>query len=123
MDAPLSPALEGVQDDAPPECTGGRSPFLTPGEREFADARQDFIDALPVAAAIVCLDGDNEAFVDLSNERFRALAGTDGLASAGSFIAASGIAPKILTFIRGGTNVSQFDATDGLPAGGRIFAV
>src|SRR4051794_1863018 len=123
MDAPLSPALEGAQDDAPPARTGGRSPLFTPEEREVARARQDFVDALPVAAAIICLDAGDEAFVDLSNERFRALAGPDGLGGEGSFIAASGIGPKILAFLRGGESVCQFDASDGLPVGGRIFAV
>src|SRR3954449_8448791 len=125
MDAPHSAALEGAPDDAPPVRAGGRRPLLTPEESEFVRAREDLVDALPVAAAIICLGPDDEAFVDLSNERFRALAGPDGLAGGdgSSFVALSGIVPKILAFLRGGERVCEFDAGDGRPVGGRIFAV
>src|SRR3954470_6445117 len=124
MDAPGSPALEGALDEAPPVRTGGRSPLLTPAQREFVRARQDFVDALPVAAAVICLDAEGEAFVDLSNERFRDLAGSDALAAdGGSFIAVSGIIARAVDFLRGSDRVRQFDASDGLPVGARVFAI
>lgn len=126
MDAPLSPALDGALDDAPSAAAGGRPHLLSRELREIGQAaRQDFVDALPIAAAILCLDEAGEASVDLSNARFRALAGP-GVRFDGEgdlFIAASGIGPKILAFLRSGDCLCQFDAGDGRAVGGQIFAV
>src|SRR4051794_7199293 len=117
MDAAASPMRDETLDDSPPARAGGREGLWTAEEREFARDRQDFLDALPVAAAVVCLDDKGEMFVDLSNERFRELAGPDGLDESGakdvSFIAASGIAPRIRAFLNGEEQISQFDAADG----------
>ncbi|MEA3004293.1 MAG: hypothetical protein QOH81_3081 [Sphingomonadales bacterium] len=128
MDAAASPARRKTLDQAPPAHAARRAAALTPAEREFARARQDFLDALPVAASVVSLGEDGEPFVDLANERFRELAGPHGIADRGHgekipFLAASGIVPRIRSFLGSEGKVCQFDATDGLPVGGRIFAV
>jgi diguanylate cyclase (GGDEF)-like protein len=124
MDAPGSPALEGAVDEAPAVRTGGRSRLLTSEQREFVRAREDFIGALPVAAAVISLEPDGAPRVDVSNERFRELAGPDGFtAEGGSFIAASGLVPRTLAFLQGSESVRQFDASDGLPVGARVFQV
>jgi diguanylate cyclase (GGDEF)-like protein len=127
MDAAASPMREETLDDSLPARAGGHEGLLTAEEREFARARQDFLDALPVAAAVVRLDDDGEMRVDLSNEKYRELAGPNGLGEGEaedlSFIAASGIAARIRAFLSGEEEIGQFDAADGLPVGGRIFAV
>jgi diguanylate cyclase (GGDEF)-like protein len=128
MDAAASPLRGEALDDVPPARAAGRAPPLTPAEREFDRARQDFLDALPVAAAVVCLGEDGAAHVDLANQKFRELAGPNGLdVGPGSdetcFLAASRIGDRIGAFVRGDERICQFEATDDLPVGSRIFAV
>ncbi|HEX5181780.1 MAG TPA: bifunctional diguanylate cyclase/phosphodiesterase [Allosphingosinicella sp.] len=101
----------------------GRRRSLTPQEREFNRARQDFLDALPVAAAVIRLGEDGEPLVDLTNESFRALGGPGTFDAEKGFLAASGIVPRVRAFLLGEEMACQFEASDGLPAGGRSFAV
>ncbi|HEX4737629.1 MAG TPA: bifunctional diguanylate cyclase/phosphodiesterase [Allosphingosinicella sp.] len=111
-------------DDVLPVRAGRRKPLLSPQEREFDRARQDFVDALPVAAAVIRLGDGGEPVVDLANDGFRELVGPAGLEeSESAFLAASEIGPRIRSFLLSEETICQFDATDGKPAGGRIFSV
>lgn len=124
MDAAASP-LRGEALDDSPAAIGGRKARLSPQEREFDRARQDFVDALPVAAAVICLGDDGTPFVDLANDAFRDLIGPGGIdeADEGAFLSLSRIGSRIRAFLRSEQQVCQFDATDGQPAGGRIFSI
>jgi diguanylate cyclase (GGDEF)-like protein len=101
---------------------------LSPAEREFAEARQDYLDALPIPAFVVADAGDHRAVIDLANDRFRALVGGEDVAAgtpldALTFLKESRIGPAVAGFLRGGERNRQFDGTDGRPVGGRHFEV
>jgi diguanylate cyclase (GGDEF)-like protein len=101
---------------------------LTPAEQEFADARQDYLEALPIPAFIVCLDEDDRLYVDLANCAFRELAGWSERRNGKwiediAFLATTGIGPAVAAFLRGAEPVRQFESNDGSPVGGRHFEV
>jgi diguanylate cyclase (GGDEF)-like protein len=105
-----------------------RAPRLSPSEQEFAAARQDYLDALPIPAFVVCLDGEDRPLIDMANDKFRHLA--DWSEAAGGiradeipFLAASGIGPAATVFLRGDEQARQFEVNDGCPVGGRHFEV
>ena len=50
---------------------------MSAAEREFAEARQDYLEALPIPAFLACLDEQEEAFVGLANDKFSEVAGWD----------------------------------------------
>jgi diguanylate cyclase (GGDEF)-like protein len=112
----------------PAAGAAGRPPRLNRAEREFAAARQDYLDALPIPALIVCLDEDERPLVEMANDKFRQLAGWSE-ASGGAwadeipFLAASGIGPAAAAFLRGDEQMRQFEGDDGHPVGGRHFDV
>jgi diguanylate cyclase (GGDEF)-like protein len=101
---------------------------LTRAEKEFAEARRDYLEALPIAAFIACLDETGRAFVDVANERFREIAGRAGRTEAQwvdgiDLLEASGIGPAIITFLDAEEPARQFETTDGNLVGGRHFEV
>ncbi|HEX8527233.1 putative bifunctional diguanylate cyclase/phosphodiesterase, partial [Allosphingosinicella sp.] len=97
-------------------------------ERLVATARQDYLDALPIAAAIIALGTGDEASIDCANEHFRHCAEWDervgdraighiGLLSRGT------IGTRVHDFMLGEAPALQFDSDDGRPIGGRHFTV
>jgi diguanylate cyclase (GGDEF)-like protein len=110
---------------------GGPSPprrRLTAAEREFAAARQDYLDALPIPAFVASLDAGLQPWIELANDKFRFLAAwedaADGRAvDAIPFLEASGIAPAVAAFLRGEEPARQFESNDGRAVGGRHFEV
>jgi diguanylate cyclase (GGDEF)-like protein len=97
-------------------------------DKEFGDARQDYLDALPIPAFLVCLDAEDRAFVDLANDRFRELAGwserSDGKwVDSIPFLEASGIGATVAAFLAGDEKCLQFESDDGHSVGGRYFEV
>jgi diguanylate cyclase (GGDEF)-like protein len=105
-----------------------RAPRLSRVEREFAAARQDYLDALPIPAFVACLDEAGRPFVDMANDKFRELAGwTQAAGHAWAdeipFLAASGIGPAAAAFLSGDEQMRQFEGDDGHPVGGRHFEV
>src|SRR5688572_16798378 len=113
--------LEAVAAPAPVPV-----PRLNRAEKEFADARQDYLDALPIAAFLVCLDEEGRAYIDIANDRFRALAGwserTDGKwVDAIPFLDASAIGTTVAAFLAGDEPCLQFESDDGQSVGGRHF--
>jgi len=97
------------------------TPFApaSPGIAEFVHARQDFVDALPVAAAIHSLEPDGATDVQIANSDYRRLA--EGGPTI-SFIEASGIEARVAAFLRDGELEARFEVTDGQAVGGRVFA-
>jgi len=90
-----------------------------PGIAEFIHARQDFVDALPVAAAILSLEPGGTTTVQIANSDYRRLA--EGGPGA-PFIEASGVESRVAAFLRSGEAELRFEITDGQPVGGRVFA-
>jgi diguanylate cyclase (GGDEF)-like protein len=101
---------------------------LTPDEEEFARARQDYLEALPIAAFVVAEGIDAEPFIDVANDRFRDLIAPDGAGpgapiGAIPFLCESGIGPAIAAFLRGSEQVRELECGDGKPVGGRHFEI
>jgi diguanylate cyclase (GGDEF)-like protein len=91
----------------------------SPGFAEFFHARQDFVDALPVAAAILSLETDGTTTVQIANSQYRELA-QDGPCP--SFVEASGIELRAADFLRNGETEARLEVTDRQDVGGRVFA-
>jgi len=100
---------------------------LTAAEHEFAEARQDYLDALPIPAFVAAEAADGRLVVELANDRFQALAGdetsTGATLESVPFLTESRIGPAVAAFLRGNERTRQFDGTDGRPVGGRHFEV
>jgi diguanylate cyclase (GGDEF)-like protein len=97
-------------------------------ERRIAAARQEYLDALPIAAAILASRADGDAFVDCANDHFRHVAEWDerlgDRAVSNSRLLSSGaIGARIASFLAGTEPALQFDSNDGRPVGGRHFTV
>jgi len=88
--------------------------------------RQRYLDALPIAAAIVTVGED--AFIDCANDQFRFLAewderlGERRIAEV-PMLRAGPIGTKLTAFLKKGDPAFQFDTADGRSIGGRHFTV
>jgi diguanylate cyclase (GGDEF)-like protein len=93
----------------------------------IARARQAYLDALPVAGAIVILDPSGP-YVECANEHFRHFANHDERAgdrrlSRIALLSQGTIGDRLGEFIAGGEAAHQFGATDGREIAGRHFIV
>ncbi|MGE5723227.1 MAG: putative bifunctional diguanylate cyclase/phosphodiesterase, partial [Sphingomonadales bacterium] len=91
-------------------------------------ARQDYLDALPIAAAVLCVGEGGEAYVDAANDHFRTLAGWDhdwrgNRTEQSAFLTASAIHDKLVSFFNSGEAAQQFESHDGQLIGGRYYTV
>jgi diguanylate cyclase (GGDEF)-like protein len=106
-------------------CGGGVSAEL---DRLIVGARQDYLDALPIAAAMLSVGPDGGAYVDCANEHFRHFAEWDervGDRSIGRIKLLSGgtIGTRVADFLKGDDPALQFESNDGRPIGGHHFTV
>ena len=89
--------------------------------------RQDYLDALPIAAAILQRGPGGWSYVDLANPLFAELAGgppEPATALAGvAFLARSGIAARAEAFLAGGEATLEFDISDGDAVAQRHFSI
>jgi len=90
--------------------------------------RQDYLDALPIAAAVLCINAAGDIYVDSANDHFGELAGWDvrrngGAVSDISFLRASSIHDKLASFLHSDESAHQFESHDGQLIGGRYFTV
>src|SRR5687767_3853603 len=81
-------------------------------------ARQNFLDALPIASAVLCVTDAGESYVEAANEHFCALAGwhenwEGDRTEQNAFLNRSAITGKLLTFVESGEIAQQFDSHDG----------
>jgi diguanylate cyclase (GGDEF)-like protein len=93
----------------------------------IARARQAYLDALPIAAAIATLDPAG-AYLEAANEHFRYAADFDERlgerrVEAVPILTRGMIGERLASFILSDDDAHQFDATDGRPIGGRHFVV
>ncbi|HEX8213911.1 MAG TPA: EAL domain-containing protein, partial [Allosphingosinicella sp.] len=102
--------------------------FYSVSEGAVDSARQDYIDALPIAAAVLCQDRNGRSYVDVANHIFHGTAAWDR-AKDGSwldsigFFTESGIGRAVEDFLQRGETACQFDAQDGQPISGRHYSV
>jgi diguanylate cyclase (GGDEF)-like protein len=106
----------------------GPAPSLAEIRRLMVGARQAYLDALPVAAAIFRLDEERGPRVDSANDAFRSLtacgADVDGLElETIPFLRTCDVTTHAEAFLRGSEQMVEFEATDGQEVGGRHFAI
>lgn len=121
---PTQPAP--IADDVAEPAAHGRHEAEL--ERIVTAARQDYLDALPIAAATLAVGPDGGAYVDCANEHFRNLAEWDervGDRSIGRIKLLSGgtIGTRVADFLVGDEPALQFESNDGRPIGGHHFTV
>ncbi len=97
-------------------------------ETILESVRQTYLDALPIAAAIITLDEENGSFIESANDHFRLIAEWDERLGDRQLIqvpilAAGPIAIRLAAFLRGGELAHQFDTPDGRSVAGRHFTV
>jgi diguanylate cyclase (GGDEF)-like protein len=89
--------------------------------------RQGYLDALPVAAAIVTI-GVDDPFIECANDHFRQIAewderlGNRRIAQV-PLLRAGPVGSRLSAFIKGNEQAHQFDTADGRSIGGRHFTV
>lgn len=87
-------------------------------------ARQEFLDALPIAAAVLEIDDGGLVAVERSNEHFRDLAGCPSMDSAAAPLPCGGeIGQALRQFLASRETVCQFESHEGQLIGGRHFTV
>jgi diguanylate cyclase (GGDEF)-like protein len=90
-------------------------------------ARQGYLDALPIAAAMITVD-PNGAYIEAANENFRTITGYDDrigdrrLANI-ALLTSGPIGERLADFIACDDSAHQFEATDGRPIAPRHFLV
>lgn len=112
-------------DVARPRTGFGFAPEL---ETILESVRQTYLDALPIAAAIITIDDKNGSFIECANDHFRLIAEWDERLGDRQLnqvpiLAAGPIAIRLAAFLRGGELAHQFDTPDGRSVGGRHFIV
>ena len=116
---------------SPPEGTAAEAQLPDAAASEVGRllglVRQDYLDALPIAGAIVSV-GDDGPLIDCANEHFRHVAEWDERLgerrTAQIPLLRSGpIATRLAAFLKAADPAHQFDTTDGRSIGGRHFTV
>ena len=103
-------------------------PEATANATMSASVRQDYLDALPIAAAVFRLDAAGSLWVDLANELFTSLADHDPapegwLCQDNPFLGESGLGETIGQFLTDGEPSLQFESNDGRLVGARHFLI
>lgn len=112
----------GIVPDA-----GGPGPYPPEVERAIAAARQDYLDALPIAAAIL-RGGPDAPQIECANDHFRHVAEHDErlgdrAAARSRLLTTSPIGAILPRFLAGDEPAHQFESDDGRAIGGRHFVV
>jgi hypothetical protein len=123
-------AKTGVRDkqtagQSPPP--GGLPPGVEPQLQHVLEmVRQRYLDALPIAAAIITVNDDS--FIDCANDQFRLLAewderlGERRIAQV-PLLRSGPIGVRLHAFLKKDDPAFQFDTADGRSIGGRHFTV
>ena len=101
--------------------------FVPELDRLLDETRQAYLDALPIAAAIITV-GDDETVIECANEHFRSIAEWDERMGDGRIaqvpILRSGpIGTRFAAFLKSDDPAYQFDTSDGRSIAGRHFTV
>lgn len=129
MDAARSLSQDSTLDTGVISSPQNRaSHFYAVSEGAIDLARKDYIDALPIAAAILCRDEAGHDFIDLANELFLSAVGWSGDESENrvadvDFFTATSIGATFRDFFERGETTYQFDMRDGRGINERYFTV
>jgi diguanylate cyclase (GGDEF)-like protein len=115
-----SPSGETAQADPP-------DPFAPEIDRLLSAARQVYLDALPIAAAVLTV-GDDETIIECANEHFRFVAEWDERlgdrrAAHVPILRSGPIGNRLAAFLKSDDPAYQFETADGRTLGGRHFTV
>lgn len=98
---------------------------LSASEEVIENARQDYLDALPIPAAILCVSDAGDAYVDMANGKFRQLADWSGHEGKWvdqiPFLQSGVIGEKLTGFLHSSKQMLEFAGNDGRMIGGRHF--
>lgn len=111
--------------DCSPQAIAAR--FYSISEGALDAARQDYIDALPIAAAILCQDQDGRIYIDIANGLFLGTTGwdpgdgawVDGI----DFFTGTSVGTALQDYLDRGEQTYQFEAKDGPGINGRHFTI
>jgi diguanylate cyclase (GGDEF)-like protein len=111
-------------EPAEPAAAPGVAPEV---DRLLAAARQGYLDALPIAAAMITA-GDEGAFIECANEHFRHVAEWDermGDRRVGHvpLLRSGPVGARLAAFLKSDDPAFQFETADGRSIGGRHFTV
>ena len=103
------------------------SPVAPEIERLLSAARQGYLDALPIAAAMLTVGGD-ETIIECANEHFRSVAEWDERlgdrrAAHVPILSSGPIGSRLAAFLKSDDPAYQFETADGRSLGGRHFTV
>lgn len=101
---------------------------LSAADEIIENARQEYLDALPIAAAVLCVtDQGGGAYIDLANNLFRQLTNWSGhegkWVAQIPFLHKSTIGQAIGDFLHDSEKFRQFEVTDGRSIGARHFVL
>lgn len=98
---------------------------LPAAARDMDAARRDYLEALPIAAAMLCVDEAGRLYIDLTNESFRTTAGWDesqgNSVAEIAFFQQTGIAAALEDFLVRGERAYQFEVQDSRSVMGRYY--
>ena len=113
--------------DFAPVLVGPPPRALSLGEELIENARQDYLDALPIAGAVICVSTTGDPYIDMANSQFSHLTSWNGYEGKWvgqiDFLRDAGIARVMEVFLHGGEKVLDFEARDGHGIGSRHFSV
>jgi diguanylate cyclase (GGDEF)-like protein len=119
--------VRGKQTDGRPPPPGGLPPGVEPQLQHVLEmVRQRYLDALPIAAAIITVADDS--FIDCANDQFRLLADCDERLEERRIaqiplLRSGPIGSRLTAFLKKDDPAFQFETADGRPIGGRHFTV
>jgi diguanylate cyclase (GGDEF)-like protein len=119
--------VRGKQADGQPPPPGGLPPGVEPQLQHVLEiVRQRYLDALPIAAAIITVAEDS--FIDCANDQFRLLADCDERLEERRIaqiplLRSGPIGSRLTAFLKKDDPAFQFETADGRPIGGRHFTV
>lgn len=107
---------------------GGQAPrALLPGEELIENARQDYLDALPIAGAVICVSTAGDPYIDMANSQFSHLTNWNSYegkwVSQIDFLREAGIVRAMEAFLHGDEKVLDFEAHEDHGLGSRHFSV
>ncbi len=129
MQAASSPRRnKTLQAGAAPARTGPQSESVSLTMAELDAARQEYIDALPIAAAVLIVGTTGSVRIEIANDHFRDAARWDDRLNGAAvddadLIAGVGIGDALRQFIDSGEPACQFESHDGHAVGGRHLTV
>jgi diguanylate cyclase (GGDEF)-like protein len=124
---PAQRGFEIAEGDSPCDAPTRADAARIAADFIIQQGRQDYLDALPIAAAVVQRGPAGWSYVDLANPLFATLAGrgagSDTALSAIPFLAATGIAARTEAFLAGAETGLDFEAQYGEAVAQRHFSV